>query len=618
VNKKQTLTSKKFQSNSPWFLLFTVASVTLVFKTDFYDPFNSAKLIVLLVLDGWLVGHLANSYRTNPLRLRSFEFVATAVLLFFILSLLISTLLTDSLIVGLIGETQRRNGFLAYLGLVLILIYASRSINPTNIIWVYKTGIIVGVILSTYGVIQINGGDFIAWDNPYSAMISTLGNPNFASSMLAILVLMSIYGLLTKGLSISYKFLSLYLISTALIAIVVSGSRQGLLVIFFSLIFYISVLSFFKNKLLGILITLVSAASGILALLGMLQKGPLTSLLYKDSVSVRGYYWRAGIEMFKDSPIIGIGVDRYGAYFKEFREVGYPLKYGYEITSSNAHNTFIQLFATAGFFVGLSYLAIMSLILLSGIYMIKKADDKTKKVSLGLLATWVGFQAQSLISIDNIGISIWGWLLGGSVLALRYSMSEEQDSKAVDQSSIAKKNKVTINLFQPSISILAFVPILIFSILFYKVEHNMFILKGISNPAYPENRQPVAQYVNQVLGSPIADPFYKYRSAFFLYDMGFKDESYKVFSDLQATDPINPDFLRGKVFIEETRNNLSGVINAREQIAMVDPWNADNYLQLMKLYLMNNDLTKATVVKDKILSFAQGTEIAKTAVEILN
>ena len=618
MNKKQTYESKKLQSNSVWFLLFTVASVTLVFKTDFYDPFNSAKLIVLLVLDGWLIGHLASSYKTKPLRLRTFEFVVTAILLVFILSLLVSTILTDSLIVGLIGETQRRNGFLSYLGLVLILLYASRSLNPTNIIRVYKTGIIVGIILSTYGVIQINGGDFITWDNPYNSMISTLGNPNFASSMLAILVLMSVYGFLTRGLSITYKLLSVYLISTALIAIVASDSRQGLLVIFFSFIFYVSILSFLRNKLIGILVTLVSLASGMLALLGILQKGPLTSLLYKDSVSVRGYYWRAGIEMFKDSPLTGIGVDRYGAYFKEFREVGYPLKYGYEITSSNAHNTFIQLFATAGFFVGISYLAIMVLILFSGISMIKKADDKTKRVSLGLLATWVGFQAQSLISIDNIGISIWGWLLGGSVLALRYSMSEEQDSKAVDGPSIVKKNKVSINLFQPSISILALIPILIFSINFYKIEHNLFILKGISNPAYPENKQPVVQYVNQVLGSPLVDPFYKYRSAFFLYDMGFKDESYNVFSDLQATDPINPDFLRGKVFIEETRNNLTGVINAREQIAKVDPWNADNYLQLMKLYLLNNDLSKATVIKEKILSFAPGTEIANSAIEMLS
>jgi citrate lyase subunit beta/citryl-CoA lyase len=39
--------------------------------------------------------------------------------------------------------------------------------------------------------------------------------------------------------------------------------------------------------------------SGIvfISILGMLQIGPLKDVLYKGSVSIRGYYWRAGLEM---------------------------------------------------------------------------------------------------------------------------------------------------------------------------------------------------------------------------------------------------------------------------------------------------------------------------------
>jgi O-antigen ligase len=617
MGKQQLNKSKKLQSNSIWFLLFTVASVTLFFKTDFYDPFNSAKLILLLVLDGWLLGHLVHSYRTSPINRHSFEFLVTALIAVFVASLFISTLLTDSFVVGFIGETQRRNGFLSYAGLVIVFLYASRSIDFSNVDKVYKLGILVGTTLSTYGIMQISGRDFVAWDNPYSDMISTLGNPNFASSLLAILALLSIYGCMLKDLSWRFKLLSIYFISSALIAIVVSGSRQGLLVIFFSLIFYFSVLSLLKNKSIGLAVTIMFGACAVTALFGMLQRGPLTSLLYKDSVSVRGYYWRAGIEMFKSSPLTGIGVDRYGAYFKEFREVGYPLKYGFEITSSNAHNTFIQLFATAGIFVGVTYLALMALILFSGISLIKRCDPELKKLVLGLLATWLGFQAQSLISIDNVGISIWGWLLGGSILALKFRLNKNSDTFKGSEQINSKNKKVEINLFQPAISILALIPIIIFSASFYKVEHNLFILKSISNPAFPENKQPVLQYVNKVLDSQLVDPFYKYRSAFFLYDMGYKEKSYKVFSDLIENDPINPDFLRGKVFIEESRNNLKEVISTREQISKVDPWNADNYLQLMKLYIANNDLPKAMEIQEKILNFASGTQIAKTAKEIL-
>ena len=600
-------------SNSVWFLLIGVSAVTLFFKTDFYDPFNSAKLILLLVIDGWLLGHLINSYRLRPIVKRSNEFNMTILLLGFIASLLISLMQTDVLLVGLIGETQRRGGFLSYIGLSVIFLYAVRSINFSNIMRVYKIGIVTGALLSAYGVLQISGRDFVAWDNPYSSMISTLGNPNFASATLAILSLIGLSGILVKNLHIFFKALGIVLTVLALIAIVISGSRQGLLVIFFSSVFYLSVYSYIRSRKLGILVVGFSVVGAILAILGMLQKGPLVSLLYKDSVSVRGYYWRAGIEMFKDSPLTGVGVDRYGAFFKQFREVGYPLKYGFEITSSNAHNTFIQIFAMAGFFAGIFYLSLIVYVFLSGLRLLKQCQPNEKTIVLGLLSAWLGFQAQSLISIDNLGISVWGWLLAGSILGL--SFAQKENVKSINAGS--SKNMVKINLFQPLVSLILLLPIIIFTSSLYKIERNMFVLKGISSPSFPENKPAVLKFANEVINNPIADPFYKYRATFHLYDMGFKAEAYQAASKLFDNDPINPDFLRGKVFYEESFGNVATIISTRKQIALIDPWNADNYFQLLKLYKSNGDIENANAMKDKILSFAAETAVAKSAVEIL-
>ena len=600
-------------SNSVWFLLIGVSAVTLFFKTDFYDPFNSAKLILLLVIDGWLLSHLINSYRLRPIVKRSNEFNMIMLLLGFIVSLLISLMQTDVLLVGLIGETQRRGGFLSYFGLSVIFLYAVRSINFSNVMRVYKIGIVTGALLSAYGVIQISGRDFVAWDNPYSSMISTLGNPNFASATLAILSMIGLSGILVKNLHILFKALGIVSTVLALIAIVISGSRQGLLVIFFSSIFYLSVYSYIRSRKLGILVVGFSVVGAILAILGMLQKGPLVSLLYKDSVSVRGYYWRAGIEMFKDSPLTGVGVDRYGAYFKQFREVGYPLKYGFEITSSNAHNTFIQIFAMAGFFAGIFYLSLIVYVFLSGLRLLKQCQPNEKTIVLGLLSAWLGFQAQSLISIDNLGISVWGWLLGGSILGL--SFAQKEDVKSINAGS--SKNMVKINLFQPLVSLILLLPIIIFTSSLYKIERNMFVLKGISSPSFPENKSAVLKFANEVISNPIADQFYKYRATFHLYDMGFKAEAYQAASKLFDDDPINPDFLRGKVFYEESFGNVATVISTRKQIALIDPWNAENYFQLLKLYKLNGDIENANAMKDKILSFAAETAVAKSAVEIL-
>ena len=158
---------------------------------------------------------------------------------------------------------------------------------------------------------------------------------------------------------------------------------------------------------------------------------------------------------------------------------------------------------------------------------------------------------------------------------------------------------------------------MIFGTLLYRVEQNLFVLKGISNPEFPQNKQPVLQFVNKVLDNPMTDLNYKYRSAFFLFDMGYSDEAYEVVLKVHLNEPRDPVFLKGLALIEVSRGNIKGAISAREQISITDPWNYDNYLELLKLYKNNGDLNNATAMKDKILSFAPGTEIAKVAIEIL-
>ena len=354
-----------------------------------------------------------------------------------------------------------------------------------------------------------------------------------------------------------------------------------------------------------------------MAILGMLQKGPFASLLYKDSVSVRGYYWRAGIEMFKHSPLTGIGVDRYGAFFKEFREVSYPLKYGFEITSSNAHNTFIQLFATAGVFVGTAYLLLVGYVFYTGINLVRKSNEQERLISLGLLSAWVGFQAQSLISIDNLGISVWGWLLGGSLVGLSRKKQAGIGESLTENYSSKVTNRVQINLFQPAISALILVPTLVFSSVINNFEKNLYFASAIAVPSIPQNKDKVAEYSKKVLNSYFVDPTYEYRSAVLLSNMGDKEKAFEIISNLQKEDPRNLDYLLGLVYFEELSGNTSDIIVLREKISKADPWNAENYFQLLTLYKNAGDLLKAGEVKEKILSFAPNSELAKTASEML-
>jgi O-antigen ligase len=606
-----------YKPSSIKFLIFGVAIITLYFNTKVADPFNTVKLIILLIVSGWLLGHLISSYREHPIKAKTADLSPIVLCVAFILTLTISTFYTDPFIVGLIGDTQRRNGLLQYFGLTIIFLYAARAIEHLSALLIYKVAIFLGLILSTYGLIQIAGKDFVEWNNPYNSMISTLGNPNFASSMLAILTSMAIFSLTIQKFPKLYKILAILVIFTSCAAIVLSESRQGILVLFFSVIFFVSHYFYLNKKRIGIIAISISILLSIFAIMGMLQKGPLASLLYKDSVSVRGYYWRAGVEMLKDKPFTGVGVDRYGAYFKEFREVGYSLKYGFDIGSSNAHNTFIQMFATGGVFVGLTYLLILVYVFRMGIKAAKHATGDQQKVVIGLLSAWIGFQAQSLISIDNIGVSVWGWLLGGSIVALAHRATLNSQFLGNKNSLIENKYLVKINLFQPIVSTLILAPILLLTINLYRVESNFFYLNNFVDSNIPENRQIVMNYANKVFNNKFADPFYKLQSANSIYIMGYKSEASLEVKKLLQEDHRNLDCLRVTAFLEESDNKISEAISTRTSIAKYDPWNAQNYFELAKLYKLSGDLTKVEEMRDKILSFAPNTDIAKNAIEIL-
>ena len=614
MNNSAKVKEKSTYSSSIWFLIFGLAAVTLYFNTKANDPFNTPKLILLLILSGWLLGHVFNHYHKRNLQVSKKEFIYLTVSISFISAQLFALYFTDIFVIGLIGDTQRRNGFLSYLSLVVIFVFCMVSVNYYYALRIVKSAILLGVVLCTYGLLQVTGNDFVSWNNPYNSMIATVGNPNFASSLLAIVTLISLFSLVNKQFSSMYKAIASLVVLASISLIINSQSRQGLLVIAFALVFYLTIYILLNSKKFKILVVVTATILSSLAVLGMLQIGPLTSVLYKSSVTVRGYYWRAAWKMFLDKPLTGVGLDRYGAYFKEFREPSYSLNYGFDITSSNAHNVYLQLLSTGGIFVGLTYLLLLVVVFYAGVQNLRNSVNDTQKFNLLILSSWIGFQAQALISIDNIGISVWGWVLGGCILGINVNSRDEEltgdekRGKSVNQ----------INLFQPVFSALILIPIILFSYNLYKIETNTFLAKFYADISILDNAKTVYTYSKDVINNPIADPYYKLLVSLYIADMGYTQEAYVSLIALNKKDPRNLDVLRVLAEYEKSNYDVSKEIKYRNQIADLDPWNAVNYFDLGKLYKQQGDVINALRMREKILSFASNTTVGNLAKVELN
>jgi len=598
--KSKHLNKKPAEQGPVRWILCGLILITLYFQINLADPFNSPKMWILFIFAAWLTGYVVSFRKIIFLfkPVRNLFYLGIT----FIVSALFVTIFTDFHYTAFFGDTQRRNGFLSYLSLAIVMLASSIFFRFFNIKKLFLVTIFIGIVSVVYALMQSTGNDFVKWNNNYNSIIGTLGNPNFAASVMAIIGVISFSTLFISEFKIYEKVLGGLLTLLLVFAIIQSNARQGLLGFIFGAGIFLLIWLWQISKKLAIFGTLVGIIVLIFSILGMLQTGPLEKYLYKSSVSVRGYYWRAGIEMLLNHPIFGVGMDRYGFYFQQYREVNYPLAYGFEITSSNAHNTFIQLFATGGFSLGVAYLALNGFVFTRAVIGLKNLSGNSRLLLSGIFSSWMVFQAQSLISIDNIGISIWGWTLGGAIIGLSVisTTSTEQTTRFFETS----KNSINLSrvLVSGSTTLVAFVLI----IFLYQGEVNAFKSNSIYDLKNQESRE-IYKFINlKTIKTPLIDDSYALAASINLIRNGYVEEGLEAVNSIHIRDPKNLNALKILAITSEGKGEMSKAVTYREIIAQLNPWDAVNYLFLGKDYKTLGNTDKSKEMLDKILSFATG------------
>jgi len=314
------------------------------------------------------------------------------------------------------GDNGRNTGLITYVGLVAIFIAAMISKSSESIKTFYKATFIAGIASLIYGLMQASENDPFDWVNPYSPVFGFLGNPNFQSSLLGILGSLAFAQLLNVDVKKSHKVLIFGYLIVTIIVINETISQQGFLVLLvgISVVLGIYVKTRFHKAVIFTYVVL-SVVGFFAVLTGSLNKGPFAGLLYKDSVTFRGDYWRAAWRMTLEHPFFGVGLDNYGDWYRRSRSIEATLRRGPDVVTNAAHNVYLDMSSFGGFPLLIIYASLMMLVAAS----IWKAVSRAKEFSAsfaGLVGAWLAFQAQSIISINQIGLAIWGWVLSGLIV----------------------------------------------------------------------------------------------------------------------------------------------------------------------------------------------------------
>ena len=429
--------------------VYTVALVSIVVTPRvILDPINAPKMLLLFILS------TAGIFLILPHLGFYFKGKAKVLLIFtgiYVLDLLLILFLSDADFgQQIFGTFGRNNGFLAYLGLMFVFLLGALTSNESSIRRFLLGLVFVSMVSGVYGILQSMKIDPAGFVSLYSPAIGFLGNPDFFSAFHGLALIASLAMAVVTKEKGNLRYV--YVVSTLLniYALKIAGAKQGVLVAVIGIAFVIVILAYQRSKALGYSLTSVGFVGLILVALGLINSGPLASIIYKSSLEARGYYWGAAWKMTVDSPFIGIGLDNFGSWYRRARSVEAYQWLPTQETNA-AHNVYLDFSSNGGFPFLLLNLILVVMVLLSFLTVVRKSEKLNPYYIIGF-SIWVAFQAQLLISINQIGNAVWGWALGGLLLGYSYLTDGQPVSDKNEKNS--KKQKIQKSEMLPASDLL--------------------------------------------------------------------------------------------------------------------------------------------------------------------
>jgi O-antigen ligase len=350
------------------------------------------------------------------------------------------------------GEYGRNTGFLAYILLILVFLSALALRAEQSFKLLMWGLILAGVVNVIYCLWVVIFGDFIPWNNPYGNILGTFGNPNFIGAFLGFFASAMVAFVIKNKLSIYILVVAGLVFLLAVYEIIDSSAIQGRVVVVAGLAivgFYL-IRSTFSSVVPQLGYIALVGVAGTFALLGALQKGPLTAYIYKTSVSLRGEYWQAGWNMALEKPFTGVGFDAYGDWYRKVRDAQALILPGPDTVTNAAHNVPFDVLASGGWPLFIPYVFIVLLAFIA-IVKVTLREKKYNPVFVAMTVAWVGYQLQSIISINQIGLAIWGWLFSGALIAYEVSTRKVDAPETQGKTRKGPKPRTAEQTFSPTL-----------------------------------------------------------------------------------------------------------------------------------------------------------------------
>ena len=363
-------------------------------------------------------------------------------LLLFLFSQLLSTAFSIDVRTSLLGYYSRfHGGFFSTLSYSLLFWAFVSNMDRAKTLKAIRFLLFSGIIVSVYGVLEHFGIDKDVWvQDVQNRVFSTLGQPNWlAAWLLALLPIAWAFYLSSRQKSKNFwqwlGFSALYILTLSY-----TKSRSGLLGlvtvsgIFWGINFFIYIVkekskSFIKNSFLLLTLSLFLIFAGGTPWTPSLEqlisqgiekktpevRGPALETGGTESGQIRKIVWKGAIDVWKNYPLTGSGVETFAFSYYQFRPVEHNLVSEWDFLYNKAHNELLNILATTGILGLGAYLYFSGVVVF---YFVKKIKSSPDILDSSFLAGFCGIFVTNFFGFSVVAVSLLYFLLPAFAVCL--------------------------------------------------------------------------------------------------------------------------------------------------------------------------------------------------------
>jgi O-antigen ligase len=587
-------------------ILYGGVFTTLAIWTNLEDPVNLPKMFVLILFAAGIFGLTAPAYFHARNLISKDQKITLVLIALFIFGLLGASLMTEVKYTAFFGEYHRNNGFFSYFAMAILMsasIFVFRTHNSKRYITFFSN---TGLFLTAYGFLQGVGKDPISWVITYNPFITTLGNPNFTSAILGISGIAILYLALESDKNFPKAIYAIGLILTQYI-LYRSGSIQGLFGFAIGATIVITVKLWLVKRGYGLASAALTVVMAIPVALAVLNIGPLASKLYQGTLRNRMDYWNAAIGMFKDHPIAGIGIDRFGEYYRQYAVQNQVVQ---GQSTDNAHSVYLQIFSTGGLITGLPYLILILFVTIAGLRSIFRSSSSDRLRVATVFSIWVAMLAVNIVTIDNLGVAVWFWITAGVLVSLSFQSNEiKVDKEKVNKS---KKSRKRLELDTSSnvsvLTVISFSLVVLVLVTLIPIISNSNSLFNLKKNIFPQTSQSQISAIVEASKRSDNNPQQLIQLANLALSKNSPRESLSIINRINEIDSRSYYGTLFAAIVYEAISEPRKALKYREKLLIIDTWGTNNMLQVMRIYISLGDRAKAIVISDKISNYFPGSQ----------